>query len=731
MKTHNISIFLTALIFIILHIFGKYSNSAYVWGVDQWRYFPAEWTVVFTVVCLVVLIPFINRKMTLFVEAVSGFIGKITSKIWRSLSFGILLFICIELFLNFRVKTHFLGDGYVRMRNLERLSEFQIKNVLDIYDYVNFNIYSFLQSIIKTNSLIPFVLIGVLCGILFVFVSIYLSKQFKQSAFLFLLLVFTGTMQLYFGYVEIYAISTLLVLLYIYLSIRCLKNDVSFYYPLVVLLAGIVFHASVLFLIPSGLYLVWFHHRDRLLQRKRIFIALSGLFLFAAVFYLLFNGREHVTAFLTSEHILPVNKIQSDIKTAYSLFSFSHAADVLNGYLLAAPVFIFTLMLIIVHFKTLVRKIEQKGIFLLTAVLGYSVFTFFINFEIGVFRDWDLFSPAALPLVVFTFLIIIEYLPYEPKKLLFILSIYSIVHTVPWILINSSEEKSLERFLYLTDHAVLSPHASGYANDELRAYYTKQGEPLKMLAYAERAYKAVQSDRYLYNISVGYYAIGNNLFKKGDLKSAEGYYLKGLNFYENNPHLHNRLGILYMNTGRYAEALKEFKLAAQINPGLTLVYNNLGNYYSMFGDRRKAVESFKKALEVNPNIALVHYNLATEYEKNEKGVRYGKGCDLDNAMSSYRKALSLDEGMVMAHFNLAALYSEIGQDNLAESEYKRVMELSSDYPLVYKNLVLIYERRGEYKLALEYINKANSSGIEIEPAVYKRLQEKLKSKNRR
>ncbi|MCK4966986.1 hypothetical protein KAS50_08135, partial [bacterium] len=404
MKTHHISIFLTALIFIFLHILGRYSGSAYVWGVDQWRYFPVEWAAVFTIVCLTVLIPFINRKMTALVDIVSKFIGKITSKIWWSLSFGILLFICIELFLNFRVKTHFLGDGYVRMRNLEKLSEFQIKNVLDIYDYVNFNIYSFLHSVIKANPLIPFVLVGVLCGILFVIVSIYLSRQFKESAFLFLLLVFTGTIQLFFGYVEIYAISTLLILLYIYLSIRCLKNEIRFYYPLVVLLAGMVFHASVLFLIPSGLYLVWFHYRDRLLKRKRILIVLSGLLLTTAIFYLVFNGGEHVTAFLTGEHILPINKMQSDIKTAYSLFSFSHFADVFNGYLLAAPVFIFALMLVIVHFKTLVRKIEQRGIFLLTAVLGYSVFTFFINFEIGVFRDWDLFSPAALPMVVFTFL---------------------------------------------------------------------------------------------------------------------------------------------------------------------------------------------------------------------------------------------------------------------------------------------------------------------------------------
>lgn len=726
MKKHYLLLFIAALLFIILHYLGRWSNSPYVWGVDQWRYFSRTWTVTFTIACLVVWIPFINRKIAALFDVIFRLAERIPARLrWISIS-GIVSFIFLELFLYFRIKTHFLGDGYLRLRNLRKLSEYQVNNVLDVYDYMNFNVYSFFQNIFKVSPLVPFILVSVLCGIGFVITAVYISKQFKNGEYLFLLLVFTGTIQLYFGYVEIYAISTLLVILYFYFSIRCIRGDAGIYYPVLILIIGIAFHFSLLFFVPSLLYLAWSRYGDRLY--KSVFGIIMSICLLSGIIilFVIFNAWEFLTAFIKGGHTLKLFRPANDIMSAYSLFSFSHFADVFNGYQLAVPLLLFTLMLVIMNFKILKEKIDPPGIFLLTAIGGYVIFTFFINFEIGIFRDWDLFSQIAIPVVIFTFLLITEYFDYEPKKLLLILTVYSIVQTVPWILLNSDEKKSVDRFHYLTETAVTGKFAKGYAYDELRAYYAKRKEYFTALKFAEKAYISVESERYLYNISGCYYSISDIYFENGDLNTAEGYLLKGYSFYPDNINILNRLGIIYIKTGRYEEALEKLERVVELDDTQFQAYNNLGNLYARFGDRQRAIENYKRAVGLNPAIVMLHYNLAKEYEKNDDGIRYGPGYDFDSAVAEYKEIFTLDDNMLDAHFNLAFLYSITGQDSLAEQEYKKVINIDGGYATAYYNLALIYENRKEYGQALSFMEKARDLGLGIEPSVIADLRYKAR-----
>jgi tetratricopeptide (TPR) repeat protein len=71
----------------------------------------------------------------------------------------------------------------------------------------------------------------------------------------------------------------------------------------------------------------------------------------------------------------------------------------------------------------------------------------------------------------------------------------------------------------------------------------------------------------------------------------------------------NNIGMCYLESGRYKEAIKYFNSAIKVSPDFSAAYNNLGDCYDKVGDKEKAIESYSKALEVDPNNQNAKRNL--------------------------------------------------------------------------------------------------------------------------
>ena len=109
------------------------------------------------------------------------------------------------------------------------------------------------------------------------------------------------------------------------------------------------------------------------------------------------------------------------------------------------------------------------------------------------------------------------------------------------------------------------------------------------------------------------------------------------------------LGIIYGNTGRFAESENEFKRALEIDPVNAEALNNLGCLYRQVGRLDEAEKALQKALLQAGERSDIHYNLGNVYK--QMG-------DIDAAISEYTLSISYDPHFALAYNNLGTLFED-------------------------------------------------------------------------
>jgi len=101
---------------------------------------------------------------------------------------------------------------------------------------------------------------------------------------------------------------------------------------------------------------------------------------------------------------------------------------------------------------------------------------------------------------------------------------------------------------------------------------------------------------------------GRVLQSTGNNEEAITAYRKSIDLKpENNPYAYNNLGLIYVLSGQYEDAVPLLEKAVQQKDDVDFFYNNLGMAYEGAGDFQSAKISFERALEIHPD-----YNKAAE-----------------------------------------------------------------------------------------------------------------------
>jgi len=165
----------------------------------------------------------------------------------------------------------------------------------------------------------------------------------------------------------------------------------------------------------------------------------------------------------------------------------------------------------------------------------------------------------------------------------------------------------------------------------------------------------------------------------------------------NNSMIHNNLGNVLTEQGRFAEAIVHFNEALEIRPNHPDTHMNLAVALTRQGRFEEAIAHFSKALEIRPNHANTHLNLAVAL------VHLGK---VEQAIAHYTKTIELDPNHAVAHNNLGNALALQGRPDEAVTEFSRALEINPNYAEAHNNLGVVMARRGNLDEAIAHFSQA-------------------------
>lgn len=214
------------------------------------------------------------------------------------------------------------------------------------------------------------------------------------------------------------------------------------------------------------------------------------------------------------------------------------------------------------------------------------------------------------------------------------------------------------------------------------------------------------------------------------------FYKRMLRYAPDSSRLYNNLAKAYHDAGKEDELIELLKSAIQLQPENALAHNNLGNAYKGSGKYKEAVRSYQRAIEIDPRHAGPYYNLSTIYADvegrkedaiallnkaielsphfsksyNKLGLIYLEQGDKDKAIALLTRALKLNPDDPEIYHNFGYIYVQTGDTGKAKAMYHKAVEADPDYVEAYHDLAIIYFSEGQYRLAIEYCDKAVSMG---------------------
>jgi tetratricopeptide (TPR) repeat protein len=165
------------------------------------------------------------------------------------------------------------------------------------------------------------------------------------------------------------------------------------------------------------------------------------------------------------------------------------------------------------------------------------------------------------------------------------------------------------------------------------------------------------------------------------------------------PHAVSLLAKALLESGGHQEAVEQFKLAAQLQPGFDSS-SQLAAAYLVLQDQANAAKILSEMPQKYGDTAILHMNL---------GLIYGTTGSLDGAVGEFSKAIEMDHSLKGAHYSLGATYlmqlGEPGYDK-AEAEFRKEIAIDPDNSLVYTPLGRIAMGRHKYAEAETDLNRA-------------------------
>jgi tetratricopeptide (TPR) repeat protein len=578
-----------------------------LWGVNHLAFYPPAVRLVVLAVTGVFLIPpLASATWRAIVFVTRPYFRGLASGYNAIALSGVASFV---IFAAFRASTLLLGDGYFIINTFEKAAQ----NNMNIGAY--FSLVSVRERIYPATELLNYAAswtasrfgaspvggvwilncaIGavVVVGVLAAIRKTEWSEGAKLAVGMMVLL--TGAIQLFFGYVEHYTPALALGALYVLLCLRALSGRGRLWKPGVVLLIAILFHVESLLLVPSYVWLLaWSAARKRKpALGGRLAFALGAATVVVAV-------AAGVSPAIGRFYLPPLGPADG-----YHVFSAAHLLDVANEVILLCPAWLLFAVLIARRRRLGRREASGSdgGALAYAGMLAVPAWTFLFIFrpELGMARDWDLFAFTIFGLAAPGLIAFSGYAtrPHRYGRSAVIVSaavVLSAAMVFSWVGVNADTERSVARYQAILDYDRTNP---GYAYEVLARHFEDEFQFSREMEALRLAYDTSHNPRYMLKM-------GRALYDHDDKAGAMKWYRRYVEAKPDDDDARKLLLGLLALENRIDEMIPISLAGIAHSPKVPEFYFFLGNAYLAKGMKEQGLKAFAKCSQLNPPPLMV------------------------------------------------------------------------------------------------------------------------------
>ena len=640
--------------FLLLWGAGRFLAGPYAWGFNHLAYLPVWFQAVWAVAALAIFLPPVRDALGRIWEA--GVAHVFAS--WRGpLALTLIL---TALFWLFRERAFFMGDGYLVAELIQRGVSFR---GFDAMDYLtHFKIYTWVNQFKEITAFTIYQILSVVAGALFILVTTRLAQRFPWAPWRKLFLVFlalsSGLTILFCGYVESYGYLYVWVTAYLMTSVLVLENRAPLWLASVFFGCGISSHLTGVFSILPLLYLIWRGPRGSL-PRRFVEAAGPALAIFAltivAHYVAGYNEAWFRRDFLDNRN---AQRLWIPLSGYTGLFSAYHWKDLINLVLIATPM---AVGITFVRARTVwAHRSDPRIQMLMLQLVVVAFFGIALDRKLGGARDWDLLTAHAGVVYLLAALVVGGALPPLGRSESSsagrgpgsapVLVTASLLLSIPWIGVQSAEERSIERFVSVVGD--FPTFQRSYAYEEVGKYYRNNLDLERALHYYTRMVETTPNHA-RFRVLRGSVALARAT--EADIDAERRKELEDLGeadlrrALEITPDLalaQRHLARMLLTQGKYDEAIPLYKsiISKPENRPTAADVESYGIACLQGGQFPEAIDAFRRVLEVEPT-ATVHHPLGAAY----MGVR-----DYPSAVGALRTAMERGSDNPAVRYGLAA-----------------------------------------------------------------------------
>lgn len=201
--------------------------------------------------------------------------------------------------------------------------------------------------------------------------------------------------------------------------------------------------------------------------------------------------------------------------------------------------------------------------------------------------------------------------------------------------------------------------------------------------------------------------VKNSRERQKNRRNAEQDYLRATQINPYSAEAYNNLGALYIDTGRYLDAVYQLNDALNLQPKYFTARMNRAIAYYRLGNVQAALTDFNRAAVQRPKDPLLLLNRALAF--------YDMG-QYESAVKDLSYSITYNPNDARAYLERARAFIKMGYPSNAYADLEKAVSIQPTYALAYYYMGDLMFRKGETDLALGLVTRSKELANQYVPA---------------